>query len=804
MFLELIFLSLQLFVFLSASLLLFVFVEENMSSTIQLPVDPAVISVILPPIGSDAAARSTDGGATSDGGTSGGEQSKSPSKKKNRRQRRSRSRANSDISASDVQAAIQPQPEQRPPKRTSTRARRSSVGSSVSSPEVGTTQQQPQQQQPQQAGERRNQRGSRRRRGGSQSSKGAQILPIPPILQNLFVQQKLQQQHSSNGNSPSPRGRARVRHNSTPPHDGRMTSLVGAGRPRADSSALTFSEAHRRLDVSSDNLSNFPRGRGSNRSRMFFGAGRPGFEARENNLVDPSFNKPGQSNEFVSREILDYYLRHRQTTPRYNAKQLMRGAFEKILVAAYPNQGKFLVSICLLVFYNFTFLAVNVHLVGSAINGVGDNSSTVDICVLARPKFASATSPTYTYPRRASGVSITNSLVSGTSNADQANGGTSESEQQVVAEATSSEPAKEAASPAKEESSAESPEDKTEATPKESPSRKKKDKKKKATVDSSSLVAEATAEKEEAKAKKEDDKPKDEATEKVVATEVVEIAAADSNVPSTTPEQHAVSSSEDHLTLESVEKLLHTKAFALNIKLITARVPIIKLHDKINKLNVTLNLNQEVSIRNTILIRDYVKMDWRLAPLVMVLKQWAKENHINSGVDKSISNYSWTLMVVHYLQVVEPPVLPCLQKLNPRRYDPRQPIDQAVQAWRKPPPKWRSNNNSNLRSLLRSMLHYYAYAFHYDQDVISIREGQAIRKDVVIAMSRDVPSRMQWNSFLCLEEPFSRHNTTRSVHDKEVFDHVIELLRMACTALKGFRTSLFNIIADDINNPITY
>lgn len=767
-----------------------------MPSTIELPTDPAVLSVVLPPI-------STDGGGTSDGATSGGEQTKSPSKK-NRRQRRVRSRANSDVSAKDVPAAIK-QSDQRPSQRPSTRTRRSSVGSVASSPETTTNhQQQPQQQ----SGGRRSNRNYRRRRGGSQSSKGSQILPIPSVLQNLFIQQQNQAQHISNTNprypQHSPRGR--TRHNSTPPHEGRAISSASGNRPRAESSTLTFSEARRRLVASTDDLANFQRGASGNRSRSSFGTGRRG----DNSLMDPSFNKPGASNEYVSREILEYYLRHRQTTPRYNAKQLMRGAFEKILVAAYPNQGKFYYFLFVIVI-KLLFLAVNVHLIGSAINGVGDNSSTVDICILARPKFASASSPSYSYQRRASIASNTNS-VSGSSPSDQANGSTSESEQQTVAEATSSEPVKETAVSVS-ESKVDNQEKKTEASPKESP-KKKRDKKKKnaaAAVNASPPAAETTTlqeTKENAKAEdKAKDKAKDESVEqKVVSSEVVEVAAADSNVPSTGPEQSSFSSgsNEDHLTLESVEKLLHTKAFALNIKLITARVPIIKLYDKINKLNVTLNLNQEVSIRNTILIRDYVKMDWRLAPLVMVLKQWAKENHINSAVDKSISNYSWTLMVVHYLQVVEPPVLPCLQKLNPRRYDPRQPIEQAVLAWRKPPPKWRSNNNSNLRTLLRSMLHYYAYGFHYDQDVISIREGHAIRKDVVIATSRDVPSRLQWNSFLCLEEPFSRANTTRSVHDKEVFDHIIELMRMACTALKGFRTSLFSIIADDINNPITY
>ena len=102
------------------------------------------------------------------------------------------------------------------------------------------------------------------------------------------------------------------------------------------------------------------------------------------------------------------------------------------------------------------------------------------------------------------------------------------------------------------------------------------------------------------------------------------------------------------LTLELIEKFLQSKNFAKDIVSIPAKVPIIKFKDDITKLNITLNLNQEVSIRNTQLIRDYAKLDWRFPYLAMVMKQWARENHINNALEKTISNYSWTLMVVHF------------------------------------------------------------------------------------------------------------------------------------------------------------
>ena len=109
----------------------------------------------------------------------------------------------------------------------------------------------------------------------------------------------------------------------------------------------------------------------------------------------------------------------------------------------------------------------------------------------------------------------------------------------------------------------------------------------------------------------------------------------------------------------------------------------------------------------------------------------------------------------------------------------------------------------NLRQLLKAMFRYYGYVFQYDQHVISIREGRALDRSDGFAVNEG-DHHSQWNAFLCIEEPFTRANTARSVHDKEKFDRIMELFRMSSNALRGVRISLFSVIADDINCPITY
>lgn len=265
----------------------------------------------------------------------------------------------------------------------------------------------------------------------------------------------------------------------------------------------------------------------------------------------------------------------------------------------------------------------------------------------------------------------------------------------------------------------------------------------------------------------------------------------------------------DGFGLSDIEAFLQGKGFAENVQLIPAKVPVIKFRDTITGLNITLNLNQEVSIRNSQLIRDYCKADWRFAPLAMVFKRWAQENRICNAVEQTISPYSWTLMTVHYLQTCEPPVLPCLQKLNPRRYEQhRGDIFKAIKAWRHQPARpWASRNNQTLRQLLKGLFRYYGYTFNYPQHIISVREGRvldrsAFSRRTVVDGKAEFWLPNYWTSHLAIEEPFTKTNTACSVHDKLKFDRIIDLFRLSSGTLRGQRVSLYDIIVDDVFFPL--
>lgn len=45
-----------------------------------------------------------------------------------------------------------------------------------------------------------------------------------------------------------------------------------------------------------------------------------------------------------------------------------------------------------------------------------------------------------------------------------------------------------------------------------------------------------------------------------------------------------------------------------------------------------------------------ILVDYRVQPLVMLVKKWAKKHDINDASCGTLSSYALTLMVLHYLQ----------------------------------------------------------------------------------------------------------------------------------------------------------
>jgi DNA polymerase sigma len=87
----------------------------------------------------------------------------------------------------------------------------------------------------------------------------------------------------------------------------------------------------------------------------------------------------------------------------------------------------------------------------------------------------------------------------------------------------------------------------------------------------------------------------------------------------------------------------------------SSKVPICKFADPEFGLACDINVNQEISLHNTELIRSYVAIDPRVRPLVMIVKYWTKCRVLNDGTftfeETNVQKLAWE---EHYPRIVGP------------------------------------------------------------------------------------------------------------------------------------------------------
>lgn len=157
--------------------------------------------------------------------------------------------------------------------------------------------------------------------------------------------------------------------------------------------------------------------------------------------------------------------------------------------------------------------------------------------------------------------------------------------------------------------------------------------------------------------------------------------------------------------------------------ILTARVPILRF--KYDIFDVDLCMYNQCAIHNSQLLKTYSLIDDRLPQIFYLVKRFAKECGIADASKFSLSSYAWALLVIHYLQHTNPPILPVLQE----------PIDAkfyGVNGWN----VWfrtdiddikMQHNDLRLTQLFKGFFLYYGN-FNFDLHVVSIRKFEPISR----------------------------------------------------------------------------
>ncbi|KAI8974961.1 hypothetical protein BDB01DRAFT_379722 [Pilobolus umbonatus] len=105
--------------------------------------------------------------------------------------------------------------------------------------------------------------------------------------------------------------------------------------------------------------------------------------------------------------------------------------------------------------------------------------------------------------------------------------------------------------------------------------------------------------------------------------------------------------------------MTHVEAIA------TAKVPICKFTDPETGLQCDINTDNQLGIKNTRLIKEYIRLDDRIPVFLYAIKYFTKQKDISNSKCGTLSSYAYIIMALHFLMnACEKPVIPCLQQLD--------------------------------------------------------------------------------------------------------------------------------------------
>ncbi|OAR01325.1 hypothetical protein LLEC1_05283 [Akanthomyces lecanii] len=184
-----------------------------------------------------------------------------------------------------------------------------------------------------------------------------------------------------------------------------------------------------------------------------------------------------------------------------------------------------------------------------------------------------------------------------------------------------------------------------------------------------------------------------------------------------------------------------------------AKVPIVKIWDPELGLACDMNVNNTVALENTRMVRTYVEADPRVRKLAMMIKYWTRRRIVNDAAfGGTLSSYTWICLIIAFLQLRNPAVLPALHQLPYKLLKPDGSVGDFADNMKKIK-GYGNKNKSSEAELLFQFFRFYAHEFDYDKHVLSVRLGRILTKS-------DKKWNYALNNQLCVEEPF---NTTRNL-----------------------------------------
>jgi len=161
-------------------------------------------------------------------------------------------------------------------------------------------------------------------------------------------------------------------------------------------------------------------------------------------------------------------------------------------------------------------------------------------------------------------------------------------------------------------------------------------------------------------------------------------------------------------------------SFSIVEEILGARVPILKLRFE-NVLDVDVSCHNAIPVNNTQLLRAYSRMDSRIKALGLAIKLWAKSGGVCDATKSNLSSYSFTLLVIYFLQVhpdSQLPTLPVEAFEDGGKHERDERVIAAMAGW---------HCSLSLAELVARFFAFYSgnqpNAFVWGDEVVAVRSG---------------------------------------------------------------------------------
>lgn len=170
------------------------------------------------------------------------------------------------------------------------------------------------------------------------------------------------------------------------------------------------------------------------------------------------------------------------------------------------------------------------------------------------------------------------------------------------------------------------------------------------------------------------------------------------------------------LAQQILPMLRQHRSFAVEDEIFGARVPIVKLRFE-GCLEVDLSCHNPVPLLNTRLLASYSRMDGRVRDLGLAVKVWAKGAGICDATKSNLSSYSFTLLVLYFMQVHPDVRLPLLP---PDAFEDGGKCENDIRV-AGAMASWRCELSTSL--LLKGFFRFFSNDFRWGSEVVSVRCG---------------------------------------------------------------------------------